>query len=73
MNINKDNKNSKKKICGKKCLRFSRVCGFYTPVENWNLGKESEFKDRKTYSQSKANQSIVNDIVEDELESKDDD
>ena len=35
--------------CGKKCQVFSRVCGFITPVENWNRGKKEEFNDRKKY------------------------
>ena len=28
---------------------FSRVTGFFRPVQTWNKGKEEEFKDRKTY------------------------
>ncbi len=28
---------------------FSRVCGFYRPVRQWNLGKQEEFKDRMTF------------------------
>ena len=28
---------------------FSRVTGFFRPVQTWNQGKVSEFKDRKTY------------------------
>lgn len=26
---------------------FSRVCGFYRPVNEWNKGKKEEFGDRK--------------------------
>jgi hypothetical protein len=29
-----------------KCEVFSRVVGYYQPVETWNLGKREEFKDR---------------------------
>lgn len=36
--------------CGMKTEIFSRVCGYYRPVKNWNKGKQEEFKDRKVYS-----------------------
>jgi ribonucleoside-triphosphate reductase (formate) len=26
---------------------YSRVCGYYRPVNQWNKGKQSEFEDRK--------------------------
>ncbi len=35
--------------CGRKTEIFSRVCGYFRPVSNWNKGKKEEFKDRKTY------------------------
>lgn len=28
---------------------YSRVVGFLRPVEQWNNGKQAEFKDRKTF------------------------
>jgi len=28
---------------------FSRVTGFFRPVQSWNKGKTEEFKARKTY------------------------
>jgi len=28
---------------------FSRVTGFFRPVQDWNKGKRSEFGDRKMY------------------------
>ena len=28
---------------------FSRVTGFFRPVQSWNDGKAEEFKDRKRY------------------------
>jgi ribonucleoside-triphosphate reductase len=28
---------------------YSRVCGFYTPVQGWNPGKTQEFLNRKEY------------------------
>ena len=35
--------------CGEKTEVYSRVCGYFRPVANWNHGKREEFKDRKTY------------------------
>lgn len=32
-----------------KCEIYSRVCGYFRPVSNWNKGKQEEFKNRKTY------------------------
>ena len=29
---------------------YSRVCGFFRPVQNWNKGKKSEHSDKKTYN-----------------------
>ncbi|MFQ5647857.1 MAG: anaerobic ribonucleoside-triphosphate reductase, partial [Candidatus Aenigmatarchaeota archaeon] len=40
--------------CGKECEVFSRIVGYYRPVQNWNVGKQEEFKDRKTFLESKA-------------------
>ena len=31
-------------------LVYSRVVGFYTPVCQWNKGKQSEFRDRRTFT-----------------------
>jgi ribonucleoside-triphosphate reductase (formate) len=28
---------------------YSRVTGFYRPVDAWNAGKQQEFADRRTY------------------------
>lgn len=35
--------------CNKECEVFSRVCGYFRPVQSWNDGKQEEFKKRKTY------------------------
>ncbi|MCD8104457.1 MAG: ribonucleoside triphosphate reductase [Lachnospiraceae bacterium] len=35
--------------CGQKTEVYSRITGYYRPVQNWNDGKAQEFKDRKTY------------------------
>ncbi len=36
--------------CGKKTEVYSRITGYYRPVQNWNDGKSQEYKDRKTYN-----------------------
>ena len=33
--------------CGRKTEVYSRITGYYRPVQNWNDGKIQEFKDRK--------------------------
>ena len=35
--------------CGEKTEVYSRITGYYRPVQNWNDGKSQEFKDRVTY------------------------
>jgi len=35
--------------CGKETEVWSRVVGFYRPVQNWNKGKQSEFNERKVF------------------------
>ena len=36
-------------ICGAKTEIYSRITGYYRPVQNWNDGKAQEFKQRKVY------------------------
>jgi len=35
--------------CGSKTEVYSRITGYYRPVQNWNDGKAQEYKDRKVY------------------------
>jgi len=28
---------------------YSRVCGFFRPVQQWNVGKKAEYADRKPF------------------------
>ncbi len=41
-------------ICGENAEVYSRITGYYRPVQNWNDGKLQEFKDRKLYDISKS-------------------
>lgn len=38
--------------CGGKTEVYSRITGYYRPVQNWNDGKTQEFKERKVYELS---------------------
>ncbi|MBP5694057.1 MAG: ribonucleoside triphosphate reductase [Bacilli bacterium] len=35
--------------CGRKTEVYSRITGYYRPIQNWNDGKAQEYKDRREY------------------------
>ena len=35
-----------------KCEVYSRVVGYLRPVQQWNDGKQEEFKERKTFGKA---------------------
>ncbi len=35
--------------CGENAEVYSRITGYYRPVQNWNVGKAQEYKDRVNY------------------------
>ena len=37
---------------------FSRVTGFFRPVQSWNKGKTEEFRQRKKYSFAQAAEKV---------------
>ncbi|MBQ8413981.1 MAG: ribonucleoside triphosphate reductase, partial [Clostridia bacterium] len=39
--------------CGEKTEVYSRITGYYRPVQNWNDGKAQEYKDRVVYAEEK--------------------
>ena len=41
--------------CGKKTEVYSRITGYYRPIQNWNDGKRKEFEDRKEYNIENSN------------------
>ena len=45
--------------CGKEAEVYSRITGYYRPVQNWNDGKTQEYKDRKLYEISPSKLSEV--------------
>lgn len=40
--------------CGKRTEVYSRITGYYRPVQNWNDGKLQEYADRVNYDMSKS-------------------
>ncbi len=38
------------KRCQHRTEVFSRVVGFYRPVQQWNMGKKEEFENRKEFN-----------------------
>lgn len=38
-----------KNVRGPECEVFSRVTGYYRPVQSWNKGKQEEFAMRKKF------------------------
>ena len=54
--------------CGKAAEVYSRITGYYRPVQNWNDGKAQEFKDRTVYNLGAShlkNERTVSHTVED--------
>ncbi len=39
--------------CNEKCETYSRIVGYFRPVQNWNIGKKEEFKDRIAFNEQK--------------------
>lgn len=40
--------------CGEPAEVYSRITGYYRPVQNWNVGKTQEYKQRKLYDLDKS-------------------
>ena len=50
--------------CGNVTEVYSRITGYYRPVQNWNDGKAQEFKDRKVYDLSHSHFHVKSKSVE---------
>lgn len=52
-------------VCGEGTEIYSRITGYYRPVQNWNDGKVQEFEDRQVYKISRIDMdaSCRNDII----------
>ena len=53
-------------ICGKKTEVYSRITGYYRPVQNWNDGKSQEYKDRKNYKVAAASAPVERVVAKEE-------
>ena len=42
--------------CGQPAEVYSRITGYYRPVQNWNDGKAEEFRNRKVYNIGRSNE-----------------
>ncbi len=58
-NMNTVEKEPKSPSCNQKMEVFSRVVGYYRPVENWNKGKQDEFKARRTFTVSQCTRPLT--------------
>ncbi len=54
--------------CGKNTEVYSRITGYYRPVQNWNDGKSQEYKERKTYDIQNSKLTHVGPVEEREAE-----
>ena len=54
--------------CGQKTEVYSRITGYYRPLQNWNDGKTAEYHDRKEYEpeNSHLTHTLKNDVCEQE-------
>lgn len=52
--------------CGKPAEVYSRITGYYRPIQNWNAGKAQEYCDRKNYSifkEKEIGQKVVKELL----------
>lgn len=48
--------------CGETAEVYSRITGYYRPVQNWNEGKQQEYKNRKLYVPERSREMSVEGI-----------
>lgn len=41
-------------VCNRKTEVYSRVTGYFRPINNWNPGKQEEFSERITFNGERA-------------------
>jgi ribonucleoside-triphosphate reductase len=54
--------------CGEETEVYSRIVGYYRPVQNWNAGKAEEFKDRLEFIEAKSMKHEFKTKIEQSLE-----
>ena len=56
--------------CGKATEVYSRITGYYRPIQNWNEGKVAEFKERLEYNLAASSAPAAPRVVEEKVESE---
>jgi len=56
--------------CGEETEVYSRIVGYYRPIQNWNAGKVEEFKDRLEFDEAKTMKHEFKTKIEQSLEQK---
>lgn len=41
--------NGENVVCNEPCEVYCRVCGYYRPVNDMNVGKQEEFEERQNF------------------------
>lgn len=54
--------------CGLECQVYSRVVGYFRPVQKWHLGKQEEFRERLEFSEKKALEKELPNLTKKECE-----
>ena len=54
--------------CGKPTEVYSRITGYYRPVQNWNAGKTQEYKERREYVIANSHLTHQGPIAEEKVE-----
>ncbi len=50
--------------CSEETEVYSRIVGYYRPVQNWNNGKKSEFNLRKTFRNFQSGSSVCHPVID---------
>jgi ribonucleoside-triphosphate reductase len=58
--------------CGQNAEVYSRITGYYRPVQNWNEGKAQEYKNRKIYDMEQSREMSVKSFEPDQTDSTQD-
>ena len=50
--------------CGESAEVYSRITGYYRPVQNWNAGKSQEYKNRVVYDVNASREMPIGEIIQ---------
>ena len=46
------------------CEVYSRIVGYLRPVQNWNAGKQQEFRERKKFDKAVKRDRVASGIID---------